>query len=148
MKDFTRASLDLGTFEEFKKKNEHIMPNFSDEEIQFQYDRLGRDLVFINDKYQVNIDMFSHASTPFGIPLIHMIIKRIDGEEVSHWRDVQDIKNIMLGEDIEAVELYPMESRNVPEIKNQTHLWCMPAGQVFPVGFFEDEPKPFLKIVK
>jgi hypothetical protein len=150
MQDFKRATINLGTFEEFKEKNKEMFVGFSDTEIKFQYERLNQDIIFMNNDYQVNVDINSHRENPSGIPVIHLLIKRIDNKEICSWRDLQDIKNMLLGKDIDAVELFPMESRNIKEIENQRHLWCMPIGNVFPVGWFEDKnaPKPFLKIVK
>jgi hypothetical protein len=52
----------------------------------------------------------------------HLSIKRIDQEPVHDWRDLQRIKNQLLGPDCEAVELYPAEERLV-DTANQYHLW-------------------------
>jgi len=67
--------------------------------------------------------------------IIHLSIKRIDKEPIHDWRDLQEIKNLLVGKENEAVELYPAESRRV-DMANQYHLWCFadPETQV-PFGF-------------
>ena len=136
MEKFNQASLNLGTFEEFKKKNENIFIDFNDTEILFQYNRLLADLVFLNDVYQVNVDFNTHRESPIGLAVTHLSIKRIDKEPIHDWRDLQEIKNLILGTEVEAIELYPAESRRV-DSANQYHLWCLPEGNFFPVGWME-----------
>jgi hypothetical protein len=49
----------------------------------------------------------------------------------------QAIKNGIVGEECEAVELYPAESRLV-DTANQYHLWALPSDLMrFPFGFRE-----------
>jgi hypothetical protein len=36
---------------------------------------------------------------------------RLDGQAIHDWRELQRIKNEIVGDEIEAVELYPAESR-------------------------------------
>lgn len=56
-------------------------------------------------------------------PLItHLSFKRIDREPMHDWRLFQEIKNMIVGPEYEAVELYPAESR-VVDTANQYHLW-------------------------
>ena len=38
--------------------------------------------------------------------------------------------------EIEAIEIYPAESRLV-DTSNQYWLWCLPPGEHVPVGFFD-----------
>jgi hypothetical protein len=54
--------------------------------------------------------------------MIHLSIKRNDRNPVHDWRDLQRIKNEILGAEEEAVEIYPAESRLV-DGANQYHLW-------------------------
>jgi hypothetical protein len=56
------------------------------------------------------------------VNLIHLSIKRLDRKPARDWRDLQRIKNQLLGEECEAMELFPAESRLV-DTANQTHLW-------------------------
>lgn len=73
------------------------------------------------------------------IRMWHLSIKRVDREPIHDWRVLQDIKNAMLGEQCEAVELYPAESRLV-DTANQYHLFGFdqPWPDLgFPFGFTE-----------
>lgn len=91
--------------------------------------------IWINNRYQVNIREFylDEDGGPFsGQRVIHLSIKRCDKLAVHDWRDLQWIKNQLLGPQTEAVELYPMESRLV-DGSNQYHLWAIEG--VFPFGF-------------
>lgn len=63
-------------------------------------------------------------------------IKRRDKLPVHDWREFQQIKNVLCGPEREAVELYPAESR-VVDTSNQYHLWVLPLGERFPLGWTE-----------
>lgn len=70
-------------------------------------------------------------------PMIHLSIKRIDRMPVHDWAHLQLIKNELVGERNEAIELYPAEDR-VVNMANQYHLWVMADPEVrFPIGFHE-----------
>jgi hypothetical protein len=105
-------------------------------------------LIFKNDIYQVAV--FSNPNTrdaeiaAFGCPVVHLSIKRIDREPIHDWRDLQEIKNMLVGPECEAVEIYPAESRLV-DTANQYHLWVFSDPNVtIPLGFFtrlvDDKP--------
>ncbi len=65
----------------------------------------------------------------------HLSIKRHDREPIHDWRDLQEIKNTIVGESCEAIELYPAEARRV-DTANQFHLWaCLDPEYRFPFGF-------------
>jgi hypothetical protein len=82
---------------------------------------------WINDVYQVYMTQEGDYT--------HLNIRRRDGEVIYRdWRDFQDIKNQLVGEDSEAVELYPAEDR-VVDTSNKYHLYCAPPGFRFPFGF-------------
>ena len=93
--------------------------------------------VVMNDEYQVNM---SSAGSPFGDEvgkIICLSIKRRDKAPIHDWRDLQAIKNQLVGPDCEAFELYPAESRKV-DTTNQYFLWVFLDPQVrLPVGFRE-----------
>ena len=77
---------------------------------------------------------------------IHLSIKSYDRSIFVSWQIKQWIKNDIVGEEFEAVELYPAESRLVNGA-NQYHLWCFAKG-VIPFGFPErmvSSDKPFGK---
>lgn len=95
--------------------------------------RLRQELVFLNDTYQVNIN-------PIGNQLgagdmVHLSIKRRDKAPIHDWRDLQRIKNELVGEECEGIELYPADSRLV-DSANQYHLWCFTSPDVrVPLGW-------------
>jgi hypothetical protein len=91
--------------------------------------------VFINSRYQVNLTLFE-IQPPFGL-CIHLSIKTRDKAPVHDWRDFQRIKNELVGEEFEAVELYPAESRLV-DTSNQYHLFCFRDFK-FPFGYKKRE---------
>jgi len=83
-------------------------------------------------RYQVAI--FKDTDNGFGLKMTHLSIKRVDKAPIHDWRDLQAIKNFFLGEECEAIEVYPKESRRV-DSANQYHLWGFPDGEQVPVGF-------------
>jgi hypothetical protein len=102
--------------------------------------------VFKNDKYQVLKNLLKSEMDP-KMNIIWLSIKRIDKEPIHDWRDLQEIKNQLVGEENEGLEMYPAESR-VVDSANQYHLWVFENPEFrFPFGFRErfvnaDEPKP------
>ena len=94
--------------------------------------------VWINDVYQVLMkdahaaDMALHDTAP---PAWYLSIKRIDQEPICSWRDIQEIKNQLVGPDNDGFMLYPSEQR-VVDTANQYHLFVMKdTGLVIPFGF-------------
>ena len=70
-----------------------------------------------------------------GDDMVWLSIKRKDKEPCKDWRDFMDIKNQLVGEEHEAVELYPAKQR-VVDTANQFHLWCFKnPKRFFPFGF-------------
>lgn len=89
------------------------------------------DPVYANDQYQVVV---RECACPWG-DMLHLSIKRLDREPVHDWRDLQEIKNQLVGEEHEGIELYPAESRRV-DSSNQYHIWVLKEkGLFFPFGF-------------
>lgn len=88
-------------------------------------------IVFINSRYQVLLQFFD-IEAPFG-RCVHLSIKTRDRAPHHDWRDFQRIKNELIGEEFEAVELYPAESR-LMDTSNQYHLWCFRDFK-FPFGY-------------
>ncbi|CAB4130435.1 hypothetical protein UFOVP119_59 [uncultured Caudovirales phage] len=80
-----------------------------------------------NDLYVVLVDRYADGSA-------HLSIRRDDRGAARDWRHFQQIKNDILGPEVEAVELYPAESRVVDEA-NQFHLWSIPLGQRIGIGY-------------
>ena len=70
-----------------------------------------------------------------GDDMVWLSIKRKDKEPCRDWRDFMEIKNQLVGEEHEAVELYPAKKRIV-DTANQFHLWCFKnPKRFFPFGF-------------
>lgn len=111
------------------------------------YDQMKKEVLYKSEHYQVAIDKSpSHGFR--GMLIWHLSVKRIDKEPIMDWRDLQDIKNKLAGPEVEAIQLFPAESRLV-DSANQYHLWCiMKEGKErqpkIPVGwtqrFVTDEP--------
>jgi hypothetical protein len=61
-------------------------------------------------------------------------IRRVDRKAIRDWRHLQRIKNDVAGPEVEAIELFPAESRLV-DTANQYWLWVLPPAEHVPVGF-------------
>lgn len=85
---------------------------------------------FVNDIYQV-------ARRDCG-GMFHLNIRRRDGKPIFRdWRHFQRIKNELVGEECEGVELYPAESR-LNDTANKYHLWVVKDRTYrFPFGMQE-----------
>jgi hypothetical protein len=120
---FKKAVLNMPTFEVFAKTIRELkdIDGVEDAKIRELYDQVSHDDVYMNDEYQVNINR-NHM---WGLDIVvwHLSIKRLDKEAIHDWRDLQNIKNMLVGEEYEAVEIYPSESRLV-DSANQYHLWA------------------------
>ncbi len=90
------------------------------------------DEIWVNSRYQVHKRQVGGTDTG---AIWMLSIKRRDKEALHDWRDLQRIKNELCGPEMEAVELYPAESRLV-DTANQYYLWVF-AGMRFPFGFEE-----------
>lgn len=98
--------------------------------IRYAQSEATRAEIYRNEKYQVQVYRYESG-------LVHLNIRLITGEVIFRdWREFQEIKNQIVGEEIEACELYPAESRKV-DTSNKYHLWCLPPGQNFPFGYLE-----------
>lgn len=73
-----------------------------------------------------------------GEEIVQIVVKRVDGEpEPYYWRDLQDIKDVVLGLEGEALELFPAESRRRRDL-NFRVLWGMQSDDHIPLGW-QDE---------
>ena len=131
MKPFRKTKLDMPPVKQFIKEQMEAY-GITRKEAKLQYNRLKEDIIFVNDKYQVNLDESPHNRVH--PQLVHLSIKRLDKEPIHDWRDLQTIKNLICGEDCEAFELYPAESR-VVDVANQFHLFVLPPGSTIPCGW-------------
>ena len=100
-----------------------------------QIERLRAQSIYMNDLYQVNVEV---VRTPFGEEtgdMFWLSIKRRDRAPVHDWRELQQIKNMIVGDEHEGFEVYPAESRLV-DTANQYHLWVfMDPAVRLPVGY-------------
>lgn len=100
-------------------------------------ERMRRQTIYMNDCYQVNVEVLG---APFGegtSDMLWLSIKRRDRQPIHDWRDLQQINNMIVGEQHEGFEVYPAESRKV-DTANQYHLWVFCDSKVrLPVGFLE-----------
>lgn len=107
----------------------------SEDAAALQLQRLRAQAIYMNDRYQVNVEI---VRMPFGAEsgdVLWLSIKRRDRATVRDWRDLQRIKNMIVGEEHEGFEVYPAESRLV-DTANQYHLWVFVDATVrLPVGY-------------
>jgi hypothetical protein len=102
---------------------------------QAQVDAMRRQTIFMNDVYQVNVGLVEAPFGPACGDMAWLSIKRRDRSTVHDWRDLQEIKNRIVGAEHEGFEIYPAESRLV-DTANQYHLWVFLDHKVrLPVGF-------------
>ena len=87
----------------------------------------GDEKIWLNAYYQVSVRKHDSGS-------ITLSIKHRTKKAAHDWRHFQRIKNALAGPEIEAMELYPAESRLV-DTANQYWLFCMPPGSKIPIGF-------------
>ena len=92
-----------------------------------EYELTLSDVWFVNDLYQVCVDYIQYKDQG----IIHLSIKTHDRSTNIPWQHKQWIKNDICGEELEAVELFPAESRMI-NTANQYHLWVM---EKVPVGW-------------
>ena len=85
--------------------------------------------LWLNSRYQVAVRR--QAGGPWG-PMVHLSVRRLDRAPLRDWRDLQRIKDDLVGPEAEGVELFPAESRLV-DSANQYHIYAFPAFR-FPFG--------------
>jgi hypothetical protein len=81
--------------------------------------------VWENDLYEITVRIHHEGWPLGGGPWVQLGICCLDGEPRHDWRDFQMIKNQLCGEEWEAVELFPAESR-LCDPSNYYILWCAP----------------------
>lgn len=87
-----------------------------------------------NDLYSASVRAYEFGSRLRDInasdKITYIGVCNADGSARHDWRDLQHIKNQICGEEWEALELYPAESRLV-DTSNLFILWCFPR---IPIG--------------
>jgi hypothetical protein len=81
----------------------------------------GAELLYWNNRYHVFLGLRKNPD-PEGPDIIHLSIRRDDRGALIDWRDLQRIKNEIVGPEIEMVQMFPRESQ-VVDTSNQFHLW-------------------------
>ena len=92
-----------------------------------QYDFYMHKEVWANDEYWAVLDKLCEVGTHtffLGYPLWHLSIRRRNEKPFRDWRVIQGIKNKVVGEEFEAIELYPADSR-IMDVGNVYHLWIL-----------------------
>lgn len=90
--------------------------------------------LFENDRYVAIKRQVWFESDGDGANAWWLSIRTQDRTAERDWRDFQNIKNDVCGPEMEAMEIYPAESRLV-DTSNQFHLWVI--DQRIPFGFEE-----------
>lgn len=88
--------------------------------------------VWENYLFEVTVRIHKEGWPLGGGEWVQIGISSKDGEPRHDWREFQRIKNQLLGDEWEAVELYPAESRLL-DPSNYYMLWCAPK---IPIGKF------------
>ncbi len=110
-------------------------PEATAEEITKPIRDVANDEIYVNNKYQVNLRNVEPMPGSGFPPMVHVSIKRLDKAPFNDWREMQQIKNDLVGKECEGCQLYPADSR-VVDTANQMHLWVFRSPEVrFPFGF-------------
>lgn len=88
---------------------------------------------FANSEYVVTVSpIIRRRDWPDSV---HIAILRHDGLPIHNWADFQEVKNQVVGESNEAIEIYPAEERLV-DMGHQYHLWAfVDPTQRVPLGW-------------
>lgn len=111
----------------------------TNEQAKQYYNEMYNCEVWKNDLYEVrvfrgsNADWLVHEKLWQGC-MDYLSIKRIDKKAIHDWRHLQLIKNELVSEHREAIELYPKESR-LMDTANQYHLFVFPKDYTIPLGW-------------
>lgn len=128
-------------------RKEAMAAGASKKEADLMYREASQQETWANDLYLVQINRntdhgFGKESLPDG--MFELTIRRQDRGPMHDWRHVQLIKNQLVGEDNEMVELYPAESR-LRDSANQYWYYGFNNDQIrFPFGmmgrYVDDDP--------
>jgi hypothetical protein len=88
-------------------------------------DDVKRPELWINDIYQVIVRRWTSDPVFGSAGMIQIGIHTFDGTARHDWREFQAIKSQIAGDECEAFELYPAESRLL-DPSNYYTLWCFP----------------------
>jgi len=131
-----------------KKEIQYWRQQFKEAGVDSTYDQLKKMFeveaeaeVYANDTYTVTKAdaaqaQMVHVDADTGWPAMwYLSVKRNDQEVIWDWRELQEIKNLICGEDNEGMQLFPAEER-VVDTANQYHLFVIKQAKLFiPLGF-------------
>ena len=97
--------------------------------------------MYINEIYVVFVYRGADADKMVNVAELkgkctHISMKRKDKRPMNNWQDMQTIKNRLVGTEIDAIQIFPAESR-LMNTANQYHLFCFPPEVRLPVGWDE-----------
>lgn len=94
--------------------------------------------IWVNDVYHVTVRRWPKDPV-FGTNggMIQLGIASHDGTARHDWRDFQNIKNQLAGEECEGFELYPADSRLL-DPSNYYTIWCFPGVKHLKVGVVQE----------
>jgi hypothetical protein len=90
--------------------------------------------MWVNSIYTVTVERYVPEPGEHEGAVRVLSIRRNDRGHAHDWRHFQRIKNEIAGPEVEAVELYPRESR-LMDTANQFWLWCLPPGAEVQLGY-------------
>jgi hypothetical protein len=90
----------------------------------------GKAFMYQNSLYTVHLRLLGRDKTQ----ALWLSIRHNDRKAIRDWRHFQRIKNEIVGDEREAVEIYPKESQLVDEA-NTYHLWVLAEADTLPFGF-------------
>lgn len=67
--------------------------------------------MWVNDTYLAALTHGVQIGTGWTSPMVQLAVKRRDKKPIHDWRDMQRIKNELVGAENEGMEIYPAESR-------------------------------------
>lgn len=120
------VGLDAATVHEARRISQRLKPSRKWVPLKCDGDN-GVDgaLLYSNNVYNVSVRRYNEGWPLGGGPYVQLGIHCEDGEARHDFRDLQKIKNEICGDEWEAVELYPAESRLL-DPSNYFLLWCAP----------------------
>lgn len=114
------------------EQSEEFQPLILHSKRRADEDPSAPDEIWMSPKYNVTLRRRPDPVFKTGL-MIQLGISAWDGTAVHDWRDFQAIKNQLAGEECEAFELYPAESRLL-DPSNYYSLWCFPKLNRIRVG--------------
>lgn len=112
-------------FVECSVETDHVLYSVGDQEPPAR--------MYANSRYQVSVWLDGAPDFPVWGEWMHLSIKTHDRSARHDWRDLQRIKNEIVGPEYDALEVYPAESKLV-DTANQYHLFVFRSLR-FPFGF-------------